>query len=170
MRRSIKSTAADLESRFKWIERLSQPRKIPLPEAPVVPNEPKRPISTKAIERLSMPRKIQYPEQINYAFPSRPLRDKEYYEKLAQPRKCVEEENKRDSEPKLTSMKRLYEMATPLSRLQRRKFMKGDNEHKFSVSRAALQYKASAKIIKLAKPRTVPEDASKSGSKSKRKK
>lgn len=121
------------------------------------------------IERLSIPRKIKSPEDILYTFPSRPLKGSEYYDQLSKPRKIPEETLV--DEPKLKSMKRTIEMAAPLPRLQRRKFMKGDNDKfRFPVSRAALQYQASAKIIKLAKPRIYPEDENQPASKGKKKK
>lgn len=143
---------------------------------PVVTNVEKRPINVEVMERLSIPRKIKSPEQINYTFPSRPLKSSEYYEKLSQPRQTFEDmfAKNKETEPKLQSMKRTIEMAVPLSRLQRRKYMKGDKGDQFSVSRAALQYKASAKINKLAVPRQYPEDpnqqASTGSKKSKKKK
>lgn len=169
-RRAIKSSAADSENRRKIFERLCQPHKIIRPESPVKVDVEKRPISMEVINRLAVPRKIKPPEQINYPVTNRSLQSAEYYEKLSQPRKILEEINKRESEQKLTSMKRTSEMAVPLSRLQRRKFMKGDNETKFPVSKAALAYKASAKIKKLAEPRKFPDDPNQSSGKSKRKK
>lgn len=121
------------------------------------------------IKRLSTPRKIKSPELISYTFPSRPLRSSEYYDQLSQPRKPFE--ITKEPDPKLKSMKRTMEIAVPLPRLQRRKFMKGDNDKfRFPVSRAALQYQASAKIIKLAKPRIYPEDGNQSAAKGKKKK
>lgn len=130
--------------------------------------EERRPINKEYIERLSIPRKIKSSEHVNYVFPSRPLKGSEYYEKLSQPRKNFEDIDK-EPEPKLQSMKRTIELAAPLTRLQRRKFMKGDNDKiKFKVSQAALLYKASANINKLAVPRIV-EDPNKGGKKSKRK-
>lgn len=171
MRRAIQSSAAhSSENRRIIFERLCQPSKIFLPESPVKQSVEKRPISMEVINRLSVPRKIKSPEQINYSVTSRPIQSFEYYEKLAQPRKILEEINDRESEQKLTSMTRTNEMCVPLSRLQRRKFMKGDNELKFSVSKGALEYKATAKIKKLAVPKSVPEDPGQSSGKSKRKK
>lgn len=151
-------------------ERLCQPHKAPRPESPVKLNVKKRPISMEVIKRLAEPRTIKPPELINYSVTSRPLQSDEYYEKLSQPRKILEEINDRESEQKLTSMKRINEMAVPLTRLQRRKFMKGDNETKFLVSKAALQYKPSSKIKKLAEPKKVPEDPDQPSGKSRRKK
>lgn len=125
---------------------------------PADSNEEKRPVNMDVIKRLSIPRKVKTPEQINYS--SRPLKGSEYYEKLSQPRKNVED-NTNNKEQKLTSLKRIKEMAVPSSRYQRRKFMKGDNQkYQFPVSRAALQFKASTKINKLAVPRKFPEHKS----------
>lgn len=152
-----KLSAEEYEHRLKSIERLSQPRKIPLPEEPLAIYEEKRPINMDVINRLSIPRKIKSAEQIDYSFTIRPLRSSEYYEKLSKPRKNVEDAAS-NKEPKLTSLKRITEMAVPSSRYQRRKYMKGENQkHQFPVSRAALEYKASTKITKLAVPRKFPE-------------
>lgn len=125
----------------------------------------------EAMKRLSIPRKIKSAEQLTYRLPGRPLRSVEYYDKLSQPRKNREDTNGSEDEPKLISLKRTIEMAVPLKRHLRRKFMKGDNEKfKFPVSRAALEYKASAKINKLAIPRQIPDDPNQRATKSKRKK
>lgn len=169
LRKSIKPPVVDPESRLKSIQRLSQPRKIPLPDLPEKIIEPKRPINMEAILRLAMPRKIPKPEPMHAFARRRSIQGDEYYEKLSQPRKIKEEINARDLEPKLTSMARTQEMSVPLKRLQRRKFMKGDNDEKFPISKAALQYKATAKINKLAIPREHPEESQGKG-KSKRRK
>ncbi|XP_037027108.1 uncharacterized protein LOC119067913 [Bradysia coprophila] len=166
LRGSIKSSTPDSENRRVVFERLCQPQRKLRTESPVKLTLAKRPVSMEVIERLSVPRKIKSAEQVNYKVTSRPLQSEEYYEKLSQPRKILEEIINRETEQKLTSMKRINKMAAPLSRLQRRKFMKGDNEMKFPVSKAALQYKASANIKKLAAPK---EDPSQSSGKSKKK-
>ncbi|KAG4067160.1 hypothetical protein HA402_000151 [Bradysia odoriphaga] len=167
LRKSIKSSTQDSENRRVVFERLCQPQRKPRTESPVKLSVEKRPVSMEVIKRLSVPRKIKSAEQINYKVTSRPLQSEEYYEKLSQPRKILEEIINRETEQKLTSMKRTNEIAVPLSRLQRRKFMKGDNEMKFPVSKAALEYKASANIKKLAQPKTDPSESS---GKSKKKK
>lgn len=146
---------------------------MPPPDVPTAVNENKRPINKEVIERLSIPRKIKSPDQINYTFPNRPLKSADYYDQLSQPRRNFEDQIKEPG-PKLTSMKRTLEISAPLPRLQRRKFMKGDKDkNQFPVSRAALEYKASAKINKLAVPRVYPEDPNQrptKGTKSKKKK
>lgn len=170
-RKSIKLSNEDYENRLISIERLSRPRKLHTVDTAVDVIEEKRHVNMEVIKRLSIPRKIKSPEHLRYTFPFRPLQSSEYYEKLSQPRKTNEEANSREFEPKLTSLQRTNEMAVPLKRLQRRKYMRGDNEKfKFPVSRAALQYQASAKINKLAVPRQIPDDPNQQASKSKRKK
>lgn len=169
-RKAIKLSNEDYEKRLNSIERLSRPRKLHTLEFAVDVIQEKRPVNMEAIERLSIPRKIKSPH-LTDTFTSRPLQSSEYYEKLSQPRKYYDDANSKVAEPTLTSLQRTIEMAVPLARHQRRKFMKGDNEKfKFTVSRAALQYKASTKINKLAVPKQIPDDPNQHATKSKRKK
>lgn len=126
------------------------------------------------IERLSIPRRIPHPdEHITSSIASRPLKDAEYYKQLSQPKKNFESITAPDEKPnkQLKSMKRTIDLAVQWSRLQRRKFMKGDNDlFRFPISQAALQYQPTAKIIKLAVPKKVEADPNQPIGKSKKKK
>lgn len=110
------------------------------------------------IERLSIPRKNPFEdEHVSTTTPtSRPLKGDEYYQQLSQPKRDFEKNamvNEKLNQ-KLKSMKRTRNLAVQWSRLQRRKFMKGDNDlFRFPISQTALQYKPSEKIIKLAVPK-----------------
>lgn len=152
------------ENRRKLFERLSQPRKVvkPVVEDDELKTKLKRPLNMDVIERLSIPRKIPYPDEHKISqIPSRPLKNAKYYQQLSQPKKNFESIVNEDKKPnqKLKSMKRTVDLAVQWSRLQRRKFMKGDNDlFRFPISRAALQYQPSAKIMKLAVPKKVEGD------------
>lgn len=167
-------SAQEYENRRKLFERLSQPRKVVKPEVYDISESKtklKRPLNMEVIKRLSIPRRIPYPDEHKISsIPSRPLKDAEYYQQLSQPKKNFETTTEKPKQ-KLRSMKRTIDLAVQWSRLQRRKFMKGDNDlFRFPISRTALQYQPSAKIIKLAIPKKVEADPNRPVGKSKKKK